>query len=492
MSANQYHNGNPGFMMRTSLAGICAVFAFLAAVRQASAVDDRYCVVVSKATAGDADWKPVVNALREKHHGEVLVYAKSLDETLPALRRAMPRYIGFVARPTETGREFVSDAHHLTRQIEDAPYTAALWGIITGYDAAAALRIVHEREPLVIHRAAAATEIELPVCDEGLWYCELNQGKMVRKLPGGKPEREKAPSDTTEAMVDMLNDYRPQLWVTSGHASERDWMLGYRYRNGTFRCKDGQLYGLDTHQHRFDVHSDNAKVFLPVGNCLMGHVDGRDAMALAYMNTAGVRQMIGYTVTSWYGYAGWGMLDYFVEQPGRYSLAEAFVANEAALMHRLATYFPGQEKAKADLRGPRGSSAELSEAARKAGLTSMDLEGLLYDRDVLAFYGDPAWEARMAPGPLAWDQKLSIVDGRYQLDIKPLRGEKSFEPINTNGSQRGGRPFVQFLPERIDPTKVHVEEGGDLKPLITGRFVLVPNPGTCDPAKTYRIVFRAK
>ena len=474
------------------LAGVCLAFAFLAAVRPALAADDHYCIVVSKATADDADWNPVVAALREKHHGDVLIYAKSVDETLPALRRAMPRYIGFVARPSEAGREFVADVHHLTRRIEDVPYTAALWGIITGYDAAAALRIVREKTPLVIHRAAAATEIELPVCDEGLWYCELNQGKMVRKLPGGKPVREKAPNDTTEAMVEMLNDYRPQLWVTSGHASERDWMLGYRYRNGFFRSKDGQLYGLDTQQHRFDVHSDNAKVFLPVGNCLMGHIDGRDAMALAYMKSAGVRQMIGYTVTSWYGYAGWGMLDYFVEQPGRYSLAEAFVANEAALVYRLATYFPGHEKAKADFRGPRGTSVELSDAAGKAGLTSMDLEGLLYDRDVLAFYGDPAWEARMAPGPLAWDQKLTIADGRYQFDIKPLRGEKSFAPINNNGSQRGGRPFVQFLPERIDPASIRIEEGAHLKPLITGRVILVPNPGNCDPAKTYRIVFRAR
>jgi zinc protease len=490
-----FYRSDEGFLNFKACWRLACIFlslAIIVATRHASAAGDHYCIVVSKATAGDADWQPVVAGLREKHRADVLVYAKSPDETLPALRRLMPRYIGFVARPSEADREYVADAHHLTRQLEDAPYTAALWGIITGYNSAAAMRIVREKTPLVIHRAAAATEIELPVCDEGLWYCELNQGKMVHKLPGGKPERQKAPNDTTAAIVDMLNDYRPQLWVTSGHASERDWMLGYRYRNGTFRCQDGQLYGLDTHQHRFDVHSDNPKVYLPVGNCLMGHIDGRDAMALAYMNTAGVRQMIGYTVTSWYGYAGWGMLDYFVEQPGRYTLAEAFVANEAALMHRLATYFPGQEKAKPDMRGPRGSGGELSDAARMAGLTSMDLEGLLYDRDVLAFYGDPAWEARMAPGPLAWDQKLSIANGRYQLDIKPLRGEKSFEPINTNGSQRGGRPFVQFLPERINPRSVRIEEGGDLNPLITGRFVLVPNPGKCDPARTYRVVFRAK
>ena len=73
----------------------------------------------------------------------------------------------------------------------------------------------------------------------------------------------------------------------------------------------------------------------------MGHIDGPDAMALAFMNSAGVDQMIGYTVPTWYGYGGWGMLDYFVEQPGRFTLAEAFYANQQALIHRLETYFPG-------------------------------------------------------------------------------------------------------------------------------------------------------
>ena len=225
-----------------------------------------------------------------------------------------------------------------------------------------------------------------------------------------------------------------------------------------------------------------------MGNCLMGHIDGPDAMALAYMKSAGVCQMIGYTVTTWYGYAGWGMLDYFVEQPGRFTLAEAFVANENALVNRLATYFPGQEKAEA---GHVSAQGKLSAAAREAGLTASDAEGLLYDRDTLAFYGDPAWEARMAPGPLAWEQKISIDGGRYQFDIKPLKGEKSFQPVNTNGSQRGGRPIVQFLPERIDPRTVRIEEGGDLKPVVCGRFILVPCPGTSEPARTYRVVFRA-
>jgi len=185
-------------------------------------------------------------------------------------------------------------------------------------------------------------------------------------------------------------------------------------------------------------------------------------MALAWMNNAGVAQMVGYTDLTWFGYAGWGSLDYFVEQPGRYTLAEAFLANDHALVNRLA-----------------------SGAARKG-----DIKGLEYDRDILAFYGDPAWEARMADHPKAWDQSLTMSGGLYTLDIVPRRGDATFKAINTNGSQRGGRPILQYLPHRVEG--VEVVEGADLKPVVTDDFVLVPNPGECDPNKVYRVSFRAR
>jgi hypothetical protein len=126
----------------------------------------------------------------------------------------------------------------------------------------------------------------------------------------------------------------------------------------------------------------------------MGHVDGPDAMALAFLNSAGVYQMVGYTVPTWYGYGGWGMLDYFLEQPGRFTLSEAFFANQQALIHRLVTSFP--EEAALTTAGRLPRDKELPPAARSAGLTWHDAEGLLYDRDTLALYGDPAWQTRMA------------------------------------------------------------------------------------------------
>jgi zinc protease len=448
-----------------------------------------YCVVVSKATQNDTPWGQVVATLVAKHKGGVVTFKKSVEESLAGLRKARPRYVCFVAKPAEATREFVAEVNRLTRRIDDDPYSDALWGILTGYDAGGAMRIAQQREPLVIRRVAAGTDVALEACEEGQWYCELNRGKMVRKKPGGKPETLRGPDDTTQALADALSVYRADLFVTSGHATERDWQIGFRYPNGQFRSKAGELFGLDTRGKRIPIHSDNPKVYLAVGNCLMGHIDGPDAMALAFFQSAGVCQMAGYTVPSWYGYAGWGLLDYFVEQPGRFNAAEAFFANQQALLHRLATCFPGKGLATAaeapKLRG------ELPAAARDAGLTWQDAQGLLYDRDTLAFYGDPAWDARMKAADCAWEQSLAVSGGEYRFEIRPKRGGESFLPLNKNGSQRGGRPIFLFLPGRVRPESVRIVEGAELKPVVTDDFLLVPLPQPAAETKVYRIVFRA-
>jgi zinc protease len=451
---------------------------------------DGYAIVASKKTASDPAWQAVTRALAEGRDAAAHQYADGIGETREALRQTMPRYVCFVAQPEEVTREFVADVHRLMRRLDEDPYPDALWGILTGYDAANALRLASRRPPLTVRKAAAATEIALEMCEEGLWYCELKQGRMVRKRAGGKPKEEQAPPDTTEALVRTLTEYQADLFVTSGHATERDWQIGYAYRNGSFRCQDGTLYGLDTEGNRHPIRSPNPKLYLPVGNCLMGHIDGRDAMALAFLNSAGVRQMFGYTVPTWYGYAGWGMLDYFLEQPGRYTFAEAFFANQIALVHRLCTYFPEAAETPPSAPGRVPRSIAVSEKARGAGLSSNDGRGLLFDRDVVAFYGDPAWEARMAERPLPWEQNLSWKAGQYVFEIRPRQGEQSFSPINTNGSQRGDRPFVHFLPHRVK--NIRIEEGEELQPVISDNFILAPKPKECQPEGRYRVVFRAE
>ena len=420
-----------------------------------------YTVVVSRATNALSDWQPVVRTLVAKHKAEVLVFDGEVGEALAGLRKQLPRYTCFVATPKEATGAFVAAVHRLTRKLDEDPYTATLWGILTGYDAKNALAIAQHETPLTVRKVASGTELALECCTEGLWYDELVKNKMVRKKPGGVAEQLRGPDDTTEVLADTLNKYHADLFVTSGHATERDWMIGFRYKNGFFKSKGGQIYGEDTGKRRIEINSPNPKVYLPIGNCLMGNINGPDAMALAWMNDAGVKQMLGYTKPTWFGYGGWGVLDYFIEQPGRYTLAEAFFANHHALVQRLGA--PATSKG--------------------------DKRGLAFARDVVAFYGDPAWSAKMAPGKLAYGQKLSSRDGVYTLEIEPKQGAKSFNTVNSNGSQRGGRPFVAFLGHRV--RNIELLEGRELAPVIADDFVLVPRPEKCDPQRAYRVVFRA-
>jgi len=450
-----------------------------------------YAVVVSRSTHADAGWKAVVDTLVAKHDGAtVITFDKHVNEALPALAKQHPRYTCFVATSAEAGRQFVADVHRMTRKLDDDPYTDTLWGILTGYDAANARQIAKHDERLVVKKVASGTEVALEMCSQGVWYDELVKHKTVRKQSDSEAEQLKGPGDTTRALADTLSEYAADLFVTSGHATERDWQIGYRYRNGYFKSKDGQMFGETTERERFEIRSDNPKVYLPIGNCLMGHIDGPDAMALAWMNSVGVRQMMGYTVVTWYGYAGWGVLDYFIEQPGRYTLAEAFHVNQHALIHRLDTYYDGITAAEFAVGSRRIPATPPNERGKALGLSPMDSRGLLWDRDVVAFYGDPAWSAKMEAKPCAYDQKL-IVDGdTYTLTITPNRGADSFKPVNTNGAQRGWRPIVALLPHRVADVKVVA--GADLRPVVTDDFILVPNPRECDTERDYRVVFTAK
>jgi zinc protease len=447
-----------------------------------------YVVAVDTATAADPDWARVVETLRAKHDGRVLTYTRSLDELREPLRADRPRHLCLVQRPGAVSRDFVAEAHRMARDLDDDPYGDVMWGILTGFDATNALAIARQATPLEVRRVAGGTEFALEMVEEGLWYDELKQFKAVEKRSGqSSPIQHVAPADTTESLVRALTEYRPELFITSGHATERDWQIGYTFRNGYFKCDPGTLYGIDTAGVRYPIQAPQPKVYLAVGNCLMGHIDGPGAMALAWLNSAGVHQMVGYTVETWYGYMGWGLLDYFLEQPGRYTLAEAFFASQQALLWRLGLFgvealrqTPGQGRTRLAMR----------EEWKAEGLTPRDAQGLLHDRDTVAFYGDPGWVARMAPRPGRFDLALTEAGERWTFTIIPRAGEASFAPVNTNGAQRGHRPFFAFLPRRVQTATV--VEGADLKPVITDDFILVPNPRVCDTNRAYRVVFDVK
>ena len=135
-----------------------------------------YVVVVSAKTRADSAWSEVVGALESRHSAEVFVYTDQVEEVLPRLRKAFPRFVCFVAQPEEAGREFVASVHQLTRRMDDDPYPDCFWGIVTGYNAASALRIAKCTEPLTVRKVASGTQMALEMCEEGICYDELVKG----------------------------------------------------------------------------------------------------------------------------------------------------------------------------------------------------------------------------------------------------------------------------------------------------------------------------
>ena len=437
-----------------------------------------YVVIVSQATSADAPWRAVADGLAKKHGGEVMECKQSPLELRERLAgEHAPRWLAWVARPQELGAGPVAVMHRLSRALDGDPYTDCRWGIVTGGSAEVAARVVAEEKPLVVREVGGGTSFASECVTSGRWFSEFKAGEVWVKPAGGKASLVAGEADSVPAIVRFLNEGKPDCFITSGHASEHDWQPGYGFRDGTFAAKHGTLTGMALDGSTHPVHSPNPKIFLAVGNCRAGNIPASDdCMMLAWIGSAGVRQSIGYTVNTWFGYAGWGVLDYFLEQPGRFTLAEAWLANDHALVWQL-----GQlDKSLLTKNVEPGTTVGNGTAA-----------GLLHDRDVTAFYGDPKWEARMAPGPLRWRETLTENPvGEFTWKIIPQAGRETFATVDSNGSTRGGRPLIVFLPRRLAAPVLL--EGASWKPLLADDFVLLPNPGTAtDPPTEIVIRFRA-
>ena len=472
----------------------------LAAPLAAAPLDGGYAVVVSQATDAQAEWHGVVQALAAKYDAQVISWRDAVTESREPLKHLMPRYAAFVARPTEAGRPFVVAVSRLTRGLADDAYTDVLWGIVTGYEPADALRMVNA-PPLIIHRGLGGTAIPLDAIGEGTWFDEGRRGHMVVKTAGGPAHDEPGPDDPAETIAELLNTAAPDLWVTSGHATERDWQMGYSYPAGQLRCQHGQLLSIPrdgikisddpAHPGRrigtivkaFPIHSANPKVYLAMGNCLIGHLADRESMAAAWLHSGGADQMVGYTVVTWFGYMGWGVGEYGLGQAGRFTVAEAFYASQQALLYRLATEFPGKPQLDLTEADYASEGAALGAIAAKLGYgnpnsaTAHENLGLLWDRDVVALYGDPAWEARLAPRTLPWDQTVTIADGRITI------------AITARAAAKPGRPILVLLPGAMRAGRVL--EGADLQPVVARRFVMLPKVKSLAAGQSLRVVLEA-
>jgi hypothetical protein len=470
-----------------AILALAVVASFPSSARTAMPPCD-YAIVVSKKTHDDPAWSKVVAALEKKYaakyHPQVVEFQGDVNESLPALKKLFPRYACFVVQPDEAGREFVINVHRLTRKLDDDPYTDVIWGILTGYSAEDALRIAARSEPLEVHRGGGNTGFELDLFDEGFIVHLGREDEYTEKSKGGKPEKRHGAVDAAKPTVDLFAQYKPQLFISSGHATWMDLQLGYPpHKRGQLRCKDGVLYGVDLKGNRYPLRSPEPKVYLPAGNCLMGLIRDKQSMAVAWLGSGGVDQMIGYVVSTWYGRGGGGTRKYFFSEPGRYTLSDAFYFNNQSITWQLQTRFAKTANVDFNQWNIETDPSIMGRLAAQLGYQRAEPQtkenlGLHWDHDTVAFYGDPAWEARLAPQPAKFTQQLRIDGDRYTFTLK---ASDDCEP---------GRPPAVFLPRRVKDIKILA--GQELKPLVTSKFIMVMEPGTLHKGKTCQVVFTAK
>ena len=452
-----------GCLAQIHMLALLTLFAGLCGMAQAEMVlpeikaEKSYAVIVSEETSRQKEWMEVVTALRTKYDGSLIIYPSGqVGAVLPELKKLHPRYAAFVTRPEEAGRMFVVAVHRLTRKLDQDPYTDLRWGIVTGYEAADALRIARRSQVLIISSAASSMGPGVfKNLAHGFASSEGDRNLFWIKKKGGVLEKQTVADDPIKSLVDAFNNYPPDLFQTSGHASEKDWQAIYNVNAGSFRCDNGQLFGLNSKNKRFDINSPHPKIYMPMGNCLIGNIPDKNCMATAWMHTGGVYQMFGYTSVTFHGYMGWGVGTYFGNQ---YSLSESFFFNNQALIWDLQKSFPKQARIEFDDYDRR----RINQLARKYKIADKKLMGHLWDRDLVAFYGDPAWKARYSLKNPVWKASYSHVGENVKITVSILKSGKW-----------GNRPLAVPLPERLGRIRL-IKCSHNLSPLVTDDFVLLP------------------
>ena len=437
---------------------ICAVLlvAFGATCPRPLPAGNGYVVAADKPTMDAYGWNTVVGALKDKHGATVVEFSgkDGLDGLVAELRKSRPKYVCFVLRPESAGRDFVRAAHEAMRRIDDDPYGDAIWGIVTGFDASDALKVVNAPLRREVHSVATSMGGPrfLDAWESGIASDERTADNLWVRRCGGANEKVETGDNIAKALAAAFNSVSLDYFVTSGHASERDWQIVYNQNRGRLvhTGHAGLRFEEPGGRAGHDLTNASLRVYIGAGNCLIGHVDSPACMATAWMRSAGVEQFAGYTVPSWYGFMGWGAKGLF--EGGRYSLPEArYLTNERLLWARLRSH-PASEN-----------------------------QGLDYDRDVFAFYGDPA-QRIMFPRdstPYSVEVEGGKVEVRFSRDC-------DFAPLC---DVKGAVPVMAII-DLPPPGDMLFDQGGRPVPdsVVTERFVFIPMPGRHAAGETH--VFR--
>ncbi len=466
-----------------------------------------YAIVAAEKTLQDSGWKEVVHALRNKHSAKIFTYDKEIEghehQGLKELRDALaamhPDFVCFVARPkelasnvkaklkgrTRDGRTvemsmplcgvYYHQAGVLIRTLDDDPYEDARWTVLTAATPEDAMRIV-SAEPLTVRKGLSHVGGGwLDEMEAGASFSETKEGKKWIKMPGKKSKEVEGPKDTTEQYVKALNSDKVDMVSSSGHATERDWEMGYTYKNGRIviasfmkKMPDAvqkqyqelianqrsgkavsRLFGVDTSGNVYPITTSNPKIYYAVGNCLIGRVNGEDCMLLGWIRHGAI-QFFGHVGVQTRSCYAWGIAEYFLRLQGRFTFAEAVWLNQQALYWEVSQM---NDKEKREKYICCRNSQPVPIGGR-----------LLWELVVL--YGDPAWEARLKP------TRAPLYDQRMEVKKLPDGKEEITFTVTMRRESLPSRPAAFLLPPAV-VSDVEVKEGPE-NLVVADNFALVP------------------
>lgn len=452
-----------------------------------------YVIIFTKSTVESSpEWREVVCALQKKHETAgrevILKEVNSLDaeSLLTSLRelKGKGRYAAVVARPTEVSRVLFRDIHRAVRRVDEDPWGDCLCGVITGRRAEDALRIAKAEQPLVMKRLLASTNVDASRFEHS--YCITDwTGAPIMAQSGYTEPQQTLYSPETEEGKKMLSaglqtlfareleTEKPQLIITSSHATQFNLEMPFGY--GAIMPADGLYYQASPEQFaQFGKALEAAygrqgeavskwaaqmqltpiqpdgetRVWLAAGNCLFGDAyNTADSMVVTALSSYSCNQVVGYTVPSWYGEGGWGTMGTLLGNAEGTSLAEAWFLNNQFILHRTQQIHPDLLKVEFNDEQISGAAHyRMIRSMEKAGIAPekvapviRDCFGLIHDRDVLAFYGDPTWRAMVNESNtkpafrITWNNKESF----------------------TISSENGGKARIGILfPEYVSADKV--------------------------------------
>lgn len=452
----------------------------------------------------DEAWKEVANTIALKHNAEVVTFVELPREALDALRSNNPRYVAIVDMPENIGRDYVIDLHMMCREVDNDIYGDFMWGVITGYDAAAAMRMVNNStEPLLV-KDAVATIMELNSAkwfDNYAWVDDHTRGLWGYK--NGRNGEIVTDTVAKEQVLDKFRElyeaYDPDLIVTAAHATQQN--LEMPYSLGYIKPRNGKLYtqNIFTGEERDIVESGKRRVYTAVGNCLIGDMNNtNESMAAAWMNGSNVATMIGYVVTTWHGRSGWGALKYWVTNPERYTLADAVYINQQDFLHQQNEWYPELineryeycDKFMEELTTVANRLSEvLGREVDMNNAADWDMMGFWHDRDVLVYYGDPMWKINLQSvekendytvnSSVRADKCVVTITTGANFSLERMAGDKFKQEHVLD------LPFSYIFPERL--VNPRLAEGESWDAVVDENFLLVYNP-EFEPNSTYEIV----